>query len=295
MNIIKENFLFILFPILILIYYVIPIDFIYFILLSPLIGFVESVFLFIYEKKKRYSIGILIIDFLFIFVFYLLNINLYYYYHKIWNTLFFILNLTIISTLFFALFSKYSKHKKIIGFFIIILLVFFKSFIFDTKYYFATTSSALIQDIRYFKKEGYYKVIGNHKLLRKNPDCLTKDDVNAIVYFLNKTDWLEENYSNLFMKNDVLLDDEYIKNNIRYVCSTIGLYNIIEADIYCLKIALNKSNFIKFYIPKGRFTLYDESDMIKYYDKQLNLIKNCYFEGVLLPPLKKDDFLKLTR
>lgn len=82
MNIIKENLLFILFPILILIYYVIQIDFIYFILLSPIIGFVESVFLFIYEKKKRYSIGILIIDFFFIFVFYLLNINLYYYYHK---------------------------------------------------------------------------------------------------------------------------------------------------------------------------------------------------------------------
>ena len=283
----KENFLFILFPILILIYYVIPIDFIYFILLSPIIGFVESVFLFIYEKKKRYSIGILIIDLFFIFAFYLLNINLYYYYHKIWNILFFILNLTIISTLFFALFSKYPKHKKITGFFIIILLVFFKSFIFDTKYYFATTS--------YFKKEGYYKVIGNHKLLRKNPDSLTKDDAEAIVYFLNKTDWLEGNYPNLFMKNEFLPDDEYIKNNIKYVCSTIGLYNIIEADIYCLKITLNKSNFIKLYIPKGRFTLYDESDMEKYYDKQLNLIKNCYFEGVLLPPLKKDDFLELTR
>ena len=69
MNIIKENLLFILFPILILIYYVIQIDFIYFILLSPIIGFVESVFLFIYEKKKRYSIGILIIDFFFIFIF----------------------------------------------------------------------------------------------------------------------------------------------------------------------------------------------------------------------------------
>lgn len=52
MNIIKENLLFILFPILILIYYVIQIDFIYFILLSPIIGFVESVFLFIYEKKR---------------------------------------------------------------------------------------------------------------------------------------------------------------------------------------------------------------------------------------------------
>lgn len=98
MNIIKENLLFILFPILIFIYYVIPIDFIYFILLSPVIGFVEAVFLFIYEKKKRYSIGILIIDFFFIFVFYLLNVNLYFYYHKIWNILFFILNLTIIST-----------------------------------------------------------------------------------------------------------------------------------------------------------------------------------------------------
>ena len=61
MNIIKENLLFILVPILIFIYYVIPIDFIYFILLSPVIGFVEAVFLFIYEKKKRYSIGILII------------------------------------------------------------------------------------------------------------------------------------------------------------------------------------------------------------------------------------------
>ena len=295
MNIIKENLLFILFPILILIYYVIQIDFIYFILLSPIIGFVESVFLFIYEKKKRYSIGILIIDFFFIFIFYLLNINLYYYYHKIWNILFFILNLTIISTLFFALFSKYSKHKKITGFFIIILLVFFKSFIFDTKYYFATTSSALIQDIRYFKKEGYYKVIGNHKLLRKNPDCLTKDDADRIVYLLNETAWLEGNYPGLFMKSEALLDDEYIKNNIRYVCSTIGLYNIIEADIYCLKITLNKSNFIKLYIPKGRFTLYNESDMEKYYDKQLNLIKNCYFEGVLLPPLTEDCFLELTR
>ena len=295
MNIIKENLLFILFPILIFIYYVIPIDFIYFILLSPVIGFVEAVFLFIYEKKKRYSIGILIIDFFFIFIFYLLNVNLYFYYHKIWNILFFILNLTIISTLFFPLFSKYSKRKKITGFFIIVLLVFFKSFIFDTKYYFATTSSTLIQDIRYFKKEGYCKVIGNHKLLRKNPDCLTKDDADRIVYLLNKTDWLEENYPDLFMKSEILPDDEYIKNNIRYVCSTIGLYNIIEADIYCLKIAPNKSDFIKLYIPKGRFTLYDESDMEKYYDKQLNLIKNCYFEGVLLPPLTEDCFLELTR
>ena len=97
------------------------------------------------------------------------------------------------------------------------------------------------------------------------------------------------------MKSEILPDDEYIKNNIRYVCSTIGLYNIIEADIYCLKIAPNKSDFIKLYIPKGRFTLYDESDMEKYYDKQLNLIKNCYFEGVLLPPLTEDCFLELTR
>lgn len=124
---------------------------------------------------------------------------------------------------------------------------------------------------------------------------MTKDDADRIVYLLNKTDWLEENYPDLFMKSEILPDDEYIKNNIRYVCSTIGLYNIIEADIYCLKIAPNKSDFIKLYIPKGRFTLYDESDMEKYYNKQLNLIKNCYFEGVLLPPLTEKQFLELIK
>lgn len=190
----------------------------------------------------------------------------------------------------FYIFQKYPCSKKIIEFFIILNLILFKSFIFDTKYYYATTGSSLIQDVRHFKNEGYYKAIGTHKLLRKNPEKFSEEDYERILFFLNNTDWLENNLPNSFNTDKCLIDVNMIKNNNKYVCSAIGLYNIIKCDIYLFKIPLNENQFINLYIPKGTFYLYEDSDREKDYNQQLKMINNCYFEGILLPPLTEERF-----
>jgi len=296
MSIKKYYLKLLLFIILLSIYFFIPVDFIWFILLTLIIGFIEAIIFLSKREKRKLGIFVLLSNFLYLIIYLIFLKFTYNYYHLAWNVVYFIMTFTIIVIPWhFLFFNKHSKKKKNSILIFIIVSIGLKSFLFDTKYYYTATHSILIQDVRYFKKEGYYKVIGNHKLLRKNPAFITTEDVDSIMFFLNKTNWLEENYSNSLKKEKLLLDEEYIKNNLRYVCSTIGLYNIIKADIFCLKIPLNKSNFIKLYIPKGTFSLYDESDINKYYNKELYLINNCYYEGVLLPPLTEKQFLEWTK
>ena len=274
-----------------------PIDFIWFVALSLVLGIAESV-IFLVQKKNR-KIGILI---LFVEIFSLATYlgfrasayYYYYYYYFAWNVVYFVLTLAILfAPCYIAFFQKQSGRKKtLLGFSCILLAVGMKSFVFDTRYYYAATGSCLVQDVRYFKSEGYYKVIGNHKLLRKNPDKLTEEDYEAILYLLNETDWLEENYG---IADETLVDCDYIKHNSKYVCSAIGLYNINKCDIYRLRIPLDKAKYARLYIPKGTFTIYNESDIEKYYDKPPERIGNCFYKGLFLPPLTEERFLEWTK
>ena len=126
----------------------------------------------------------------------------------------------------------------------------------------------------------------------KNPDKLTEEDYEAILYLLNETDWLEKNYG---IADETLVDCEYIKHSSKYVCSSIGLYSINKCDIYRLRIPLDKAKYAKMYIPKGTFTIYNESDIEKYYDKPPECIGNCFYKGLFLPPLTEEKFLEWTK
>lgn len=290
MNIKIQKLLFIFFPIIIFIYFLIPIDFIWFIFLNLLIGIIESIVFLVLKKERIRSFVSFISVFVSFFIYLILYKSLYYYYHISWNIVFFILSLINIFNPWFYFFQKYPNKKKLIEIICIFLLVLFKSFIFDTKYYYASTGSSLIQDVRYFRQEGYYRVIGKHQLLRKNPEIFTEEDYEHILFFFNNTDWLEKNFPNSFDKNKNIIDNNIIRNNNKYVCSAIGLYNIIKCDIYLFKIPINNKQFLNLYIPKGTFSLYEDSDRDKDFNKQLKMINNFYFEGILLPPLTEERF-----
>ena len=121
---------------------------------------------------------------------------------------------------------------------------------------------------------------------------MTEEDYEAILYLLNETDWLEKNYG---IADETLVDCEYIKHSSKYVCSSIGLYSINKCDIYRLRIPLDKAKYAKMYIPKGTFTIYNESDIEKYYDKPPECIGNCFYKGLFLPPLTEEKFLEWTK
>ena len=248
------------------------------------------------EKNRKIGMLILFVEIfsLAIYLGFRASVYYYYYYYFAWNVVYFVLTLAILfAPCYIAFFQKQSGRKKtLLGFSCILLVVGMKSFVFDTRYYYAVTGSCLVQDVRYFKGEGYYKVIGNHKLLRKNPDSLTAEDYEAILYLLNETDWLEENYG---IADETIVDCEHIKHNSKYVCSSIGLYSINKCDIYRLRIPLDKAKYAKAYIPKGTFTMYNESDIEKYYDKPPERIGNCFYKGLFLPPLTEEKFLEWTK
>lgn len=295
MSIKKKVCLFTFFPILISIYFFLPIDFIWFILFNFIIGFIEAIIFLIQSDKRKIGTFILLADFSYLIIYLIFIYFSYNYYHKIWNIIYFIMTLTIILVPRYILFfNKFSRVTKIFILLLIISSVGLKGFIFDTKYYYEATGTHLIQDVRCFKNEGYYKVIGNHKLLRKNPEKLTADDYDSILYFLTNTNWLEENFPDKINEKGFLIDYEYLKKNCKYICSSIGLYNIIKCDIYCLQLRIDKRNSFKLYFPKGNFSMYAESDIEKYYRKQLERINNCYYKGILLPPLTEKQFLEWT-
>lgn len=296
MNIEKKICLFIFFSILSPVYFFLPVDFIWFVLLSLFAGFVESIILLFKIDKRKIGAFILLADSFYLIIYLILLYSSYNYYHITWNIIYFIMTLTIVLfPCYILFFNKFLRKIKIFALLLIIVSVGLKAFIFDTKYYYEATGTLLMQDVRYFKKEGYYKVIGNHKLLRKNPETLTTDDYDLILYFLNSTDWLEENFPDKIIGNEFLADYEYLKKNCKYICSSIGLYNIIKCDIYCLSLKIDKSNILKLYFPKGTFSIYSEADIGKYYGKRLKRINNCYYEGILLPSLTEKQFLEWTR
>lgn len=279
-------------------YFFVPVDFIWFVALSLAIGIVESVIFLVRKKNRKIGLLVLLVEISSLATYLGFREAAYYYYYFGWNVVYFILTSAILFAPFYALcFQRQSGKKKKWGFLVIAFVVGMKSFVFDTRYYYAATGSCLIQDVRYFKDEGYYKVIGNHKLLRKNPERLTAEDCEVILYLLNKTDWLEENYG---IANEISVDCEYIKHNCKYVCSSIGFYNISKCDIYRLRIPLGKAKYAKLYIPKGSFSIDDESDIEKYYDKQyyreqMEHIANCFHKGMLLPPFTEKQFAELWK
>ncbi len=276
-------------------YFLLPVDFIWFVATSLVIGIAESMIL-LFQKRNR-KIGLLV---LFVETFSLATYlgfmkSAYHYYHFAWNVVYFILTLAIFfAPCYIVFFQRQSRKKTKLLFLVVVLIVGLKSFVFDTKYYYAATGSCLVQDVRYFKNEGYYKAIGNHKLLRKNPNKLTAENYESIFYLLNETDWLEENFPNDDIANGILIDLEYIKHNCKYVCSFIWVYNIIKCDIYRLLIPLNKSKYAQLYIPNGSFSIDDESDIEKYYDQTPKRVNNCFYEGLLLPPLTESEFKDWT-
>ena len=81
--------------------------------------------------------------------------SVYYYYYFAWNVVYFVLTLAILfEPCYIAFFQKQSGRKKtLLGFSCILLAVGMKSFVFDTRYYYAATGSCLVQDVRYFKNE----------------------------------------------------------------------------------------------------------------------------------------------
>ena len=236
-----------------------PVDFIWFVALSLVLGIAESAIFLVRKVSRKIGMLILFVEIFSLAIYLGFRASAYYYYFA-WNVVYFVLTLAILfAPCYIAFFQKQSGRKKtLLGFSCILLVVGMKSFVLDTRYYYAATGSCLVQDVRYFKSEGYYKVIGNHKLLRKNLDSLTEEDCEAILYLLNETDWLEENYG---IENETLVDRDYIKHNSKYVCSAIGLYSINKCDIYRLRIPLDKAKYAKMYIPKGTFTIYNESDI----------------------------------
>ena len=112
MNIKIQKLLFILLPVIIFIYFLIPIDFIWFIFLNLLIGIIESIVFLVLKKERIRSIVSFISVFVSFFIYLILYKNLYYYYHISWNIVFFTLSLINIFNPFFY-------------FFMLVLIVFF--------------------------------------------------------------------------------------------------------------------------------------------------------------------------
>ena len=115
MNIKNKKLLTIFVPIVISIYLFLPVDFIWFIISSLIIGSIESVF-FLVKLKKYKKIGILVsIVAISSLILYLKFTYLsYHYYHNIWNIIYFILTLTILFIPCYSLyFQKKSLKKKI--------------------------------------------------------------------------------------------------------------------------------------------------------------------------------------
>lgn len=276
-------------------YLLAPIDFIWFIVLSLVSGIAESVFFLIRKKNRKFGMLVLFVELSSLAIYSGFIKSAYHYYHAAWNIVYFILTSAVLfAPCYIFCFQRQSEKKKKLGFLVIAFIVGLKSVAFDTRYYYAATGSCLVQDVRHFKDEGYYKVIGNHKLLRKNPDALTAEDYEAVLYLLNKTDWLKEQFPEKSAGRPPI-DSCYLKNNSTYICSSIGLYAINRCDIYRLRIPLDKGELARLYIPKGTFTIYDEDDIEKYYGKQPTRIHDCGYEGVLLPPLTEKLFKEWTR
>ncbi|MBD5436063.1 MAG: hypothetical protein HDR36_06090 [Treponema sp.] len=171
MNQCKINTLVIIALLVMSVYLFAPVDFIWFVALSLVLGIAESAIFLVRKKNRKIGMLILFVEMFSLAIYLGFRASAYYYYFA-WNVVYFVLTLAILfAPCYIAFFQKQSGRKKtLLGFSCILLVVGMKSFVLDTRYYYAATGSCLVQDVRYFKIEGYYKVIGNHKLLRKNPD-----------------------------------------------------------------------------------------------------------------------------
>ena len=136
-------------------YFFVPIDFIWFVALSLVLGIAESVIFLVRKKNRKIGMLILFVEIFSLAIYLGFRASAYYYYCFAWNVVYFVLMLAILfAPCYIAFFQKQSSRKKtLLGFSCILLVVGMKSFVFDTRYYYAATGSCLVQDVRYFKNE----------------------------------------------------------------------------------------------------------------------------------------------
>ncbi len=202
--------------------YFLPIDFIWWLLVSFIAGLIDIVLIIIEisraendssVKKKSYKL-LIIIQIFCVAMYILLFFKGDGYWHIAWNFDFFILTMAVIAHLLIDLYSRKVSQTKILIFFTVLTtFTFAKSFFFTNHFYFVQTSEEGIADIRFWKKEGYYKSIGKRKLLRKNPAPITSEECELIAYLFNSTPWLEENYPE-YVEEETVVDYTYIEKNI---------------------------------------------------------------------------------
>ena len=131
-----------------------PVDFIWFVALSLVIGIAESVIFLVQKKNRKIGMLILFVEIFSLAIYLGFRASAYYYYHFAWNVVYFVLTLAILfAPCYIAFFQKQSGRKTKLIFVVITFIVGLKSFVFDTRYYYAATGSCLVQDVRYFKNE----------------------------------------------------------------------------------------------------------------------------------------------
>ncbi|MDE6718888.1 MAG: hypothetical protein K2J68_03425, partial [Treponemataceae bacterium] len=149
MNQCKRNMLVIIALLAMSAYLFAPVDFVWFVALSLVLGIAESAIFLVRKASRKIGLLVLLVEMLSLATYLGFRASAYYYYYFAWNVVYFVLTLAILfAPCYIAFFQKQSGRKKtLLGFSCILLAVGMKSFVFDTRYYYAATGSCLVQDV----------------------------------------------------------------------------------------------------------------------------------------------------
>lgn len=208
-------------------------------------------------------------------------------YHFMWKINFFCFVVPIVLLVFYKLRSQGNRRALSIACAGIMSIILVKTVFFMNHYIFGSkdlSTTIEFRDIRDYREEGYWKVVGAYKVLKKEPEKLEEVDLASMEWLLTKTDWLPRHYPEESSKIGVRLDKHFIQKNARYEFSLVDFYVFKRADIYILRIPLIQGNtMINVYIPKGTFYYLSDYPMNIYFDRQPEPVEGGLFYGLYTP------------
>lgn len=265
-----------------------PIDCTYIYGINLVLGILSLIFFLItfFAKRER---QFLILSFIQIFLILIWYVFIKYHYspYRIgWKIYLYLLIAPIIFSDF--IFANQILKKRIFLLLLIIILQFsiFIKTLFFTRFYEFEGNKENNEDIRDYSNTKQYKVLNPHKLLNRNPETLSDEDLKLICSLINNPNWIKDNFPDFddFLFNEI--DNNYIIKNIKYSFSVINLYGYKKADFFEISIPLkSQPTKINFYFPKGKFYL--SQDDLELYKKYYQIVpdeeKYSIYEGLGLP------------
>lgn len=255
-----------------------PFDSMYIYALDLAIGILVFILLFIEMLIKREKLFLLplflqLMSFALFYIF--VNDAVRYELHKIgWKINQCLMLFPIIFATFICSRQVFKQKRLLVISFIFLQLFIFTKALFFTQFYEFNSNNEKPDDIRDFPNWKQYKITGMHTLKNKKPVSLTDEDYVALEYFLNKSDWLKENYPGCSADIPSPVDRTFIRQNIKYSFSLLQYCQFKKLDVYRLSLPAHGENLeIHIYIPKGEYYFYGDDDK--------NEFQNCY--GFSLP------------